>query len=224
MKTWLLLSLVMMMSTERNNPAQGEFPLTRAERTDYRETSHYSDVITFLERLQSLGAPIAVQYIGASESGRRIPLVIVSRPPVATPADARRGGKVVAYIQANIHGGEVEGKEAVLMLLRQLTAQNRAANVSERGQWLDHLVLLVTPIYNVDGNERFGDARRNRPAQDGPDPVGERANGQGLDLNRDGMKAESHEMRALLRHVFTTWDPDVMMDLHTTNGTGTAII
>ncbi len=219
MKTWLLLSVVMMMPVGKDTTAQSDLPQTRAERTDYRETSHYSDVTVFLERLQALGAPMAVQYIGASEGGRKIPLVIVSRPPMATPADARRSGKVVVYLQANIHGGEVEGKEAVLILLRQLTEQDRAANVSERRQLLDRLVLLVTPIYNVDGNEKFGDARRNRPEQDGPDPVGERVNGQGLDLNRDGMKAESHEMRALLRHVFTTWDPDVMMDLHTTNGT-----
>src|SRR5262249_24776042 len=154
------------------------WPQTRAERTGYRETSHYSDVVAFLERLQAQGGPLAVQYIGASEGGRRIPLAIVASPPVATADEARRSGRVVVYVQANIHAGEVEGKEAALMLLRELAQ-------GEKAPWLDKMVLLVTTIYNIDGNEKFGDGARNRPSQDGPEQVGERANGQGFDLNRD---------------------------------------
>jgi hypothetical protein len=206
-----LLWAVMLITTQIAS-TQDNFPLTRAERTDYRETSRYEDVVRFIEQLQNKSASLSVQFIGISEGGRRIPLVIASRPPVATPADARRTQKLIVYLQANIHGGEVEGKEAALMLLRQI-AQD------ERNSLLDKMVLLIAPIYNIDGNETFGDARRNRPSQDGPNPVGERANGRGLDLNRDGMKAESPEMRAALRHIFTHWDPDVFMDLHTTNGT-----
>jgi hypothetical protein len=191
---------------------QAEWPQTRAERTQYRETSHYDDVMRFLEQLQAKGAPITIETIGVSAGGKKIPLVIAARPPVASALEARRRGKVVVYLQANIHGGEVEGKEAVQMLLRQIAQEDKK-------RWLDKLVLLVTPIYNVDGNEKFGDARRNRGSQDGPDPVVERANGQGFDHNRDSMKAETPEMRAALRHIYTAWEPDVMMDLHTTNGT-----
>jgi hypothetical protein len=188
------------------------WPQTRAERTDYRETSHYEDVLQYLEDLQVKGAPISVQFIGVSTQGRKIPLVIAARPPVAGLADARRNGKPVVYVQANIHAGEVEGKEAVLMLLRELARK-------PEGGLLDKIVLLTTPIYNIDGNEAWGPWQRNRRNQNDPEVVGTRSNGQGLDLNRDGMKAESPEMRAALRSIYTTWDPDVLVDLHATNGT-----
>ncbi len=176
----------------QNPDEDRRWPQTRAERTDYRETSHYDDVLEFLERLQANGAPISVQYIGSSAKGRRIPLVIAARPPVAGPADARRTGKLVVYVQANIHAGEVEGKEAVLILLREI-ARNA------KGVPLEKIVLLATPIYNIDGNEDWGPWQKHRRNQSDPGLIGTRANGQGLDLNRDGVKAESPEMRAALR-------------------------
>lgn len=188
------------------------WPVTRAERTDYQETSHYADVAGFLDALVAKGAPLTVQYIGTSTQGRRMPMAILAKPPVIDAADARKHGKMVVYIQANIHAGEVEGKEAALQLLRDLSRD-------DKDHLLDRMVLLVTPIYNIDGNEKFGDGKRNRSSQDGPDLVGERANGQGLDLNRDCIKAESLEMQAVLRYVYNAWAPEVMMDLHTTNGT-----
>lgn len=188
------------------------WPQTLAERTDYGQTSHYEDVLQYLEDLQTKGAPISIKFIGVSAQGRKIPLVISSRPPVAGPADARRTGKLVVYVQANIHAGEVEGKEAVLMLLRDLAR-------GPEGKLLDEIVLLTTPIYNIDGNETWGPWQSNRRSQNEPEVVGTRTNGQGLDLNRDGMKAESPEMRAALRFIYTTWDPDVLVDLHATNGT-----
>ena len=193
-------------------PGNDRWPETRAQRTDYRETSHYKDVLQFLEDLQAKGAPVSIHSIGTSTEGRRIPLVIAARPPVATPADARRSGKPVVYLQANIHAGEVEGKEAVLMLLRDLARE-------PKGGVLEKILLLATPIYNIDGNETWGPWQKHRRNQSEPEVVGIRANGQGLDLNRDGMKVESPEMRAALRHIYTTWDPDVLIDLHATNGT-----
>lgn len=189
---------------------QSPSPLTRAEATDYRETSTTHDAYSFIRDLQRAGAPCRVEVIGKSAQGRDITLVVCSTPDAATPAAARRLGRLVVYIQANIHGGEVEGKEASLMLLRDVAANPRV---------LDRLVLLVCPVYNTDGNDALGDGRRNRPSQDGPERVGQRANGQGLDLNRDAVKAESPEMGAMLDAVYNRWDPDVMMDLHTTNGT-----
>jgi len=168
--------------------------------------------LRYLEDLQTKGTPISIQFIGVSTQGRKIPLVIASRPPVAGPADARRAGRLVVYVQANIHAGEVEGKEAVLMLLRELAR-------GPEGELLNKIVLLTTPIYNIDGNETWGPWQSNRPSQNEPEVVGTRTNGQGLDLNRDGMKAESPEMRAALRFIYTTWDPDVLVDLHATNST-----
>ncbi len=155
---------------------------------------------------------MSIRTIGKSTLGKEIPLVVAARDPSISPGEAKRRGLPVVYVQANIHAGEVEGKEAVLMLLRELSRK-------PSDPLLDRIVLLVTPIYNIDGNDKLGPLSRNRPSQDGPDPVGERANGAGLDLNRDCMKAESPEMRAVLEHVYVRWDPDVIMDLHTTNGT-----
>ncbi|MFZ4509167.1 MAG: M14 family zinc carboxypeptidase, partial [Fimbriimonas sp.] len=188
-----------------------DWPQTRAERTAYTETSTYADVLEFLRALQANGAPIAVSTIGTSKEGRAMPLVIASRPIVTSPTEARRSGKPIFYIQANIHAGEVEGKEAILAILRDLCREKKGV--------LDRAIFLITPIYNIDGNEKFGPQARNRPGQNGPESVGLRASGEGFDLNRDGIKADSLEFRALLASVYTKWEPDLMMDLHTTNGT-----
>jgi hypothetical protein len=116
----------------------------------------------------------------------------------------------VVYIQANIHAGEVEGKEVAQMLLREVAA-------GEHREWLESLVLLVAPIYNADGNERV--SLINRPLQHGPvGGMGIRANAQGFDLNRDHMKLDSPEAVSLAK-LFAEYDPHVAMDLHTTNGT-----
>lgn len=194
------------------SPIQADGPRTRAELTGYQKTSSYQDVVDFLGELAKLDPPMRFEWIGRSPIGKPIPLVVVAKNRFITPAQAKAEGKVVVYVQANIHAGEVEGKEASLMLLREL-AKN------PKHPYLDRLVLLVTPIYNIDGNDNFGPLNRNRPSQDGPDPVGTRANGQGMDLNRDCMKVLSNEMRAVLEHVYAKWDPEAIMDLHTTNGT-----
>ena len=169
-------------------------PQTRAERTGYTETSHYDDVIAFLEALK-----LPIVCMATSDQGRKVPLVTTGK------------GTLKVYVQANIHGGEVEGKEAALMLLRDLPKSHP--------KLLEKLTLLVCPIYNCDGNEKWGEGKRNRGSQDGPEQIGERANGAGLDLNRDCMKAESPEMRGVLEHVYKKHDPAVVLDLHTTNGT-----
>lgn len=192
-----------------------DWPLTKAERTDYKETSTYADVVEYMETLEKLGAPMRVTWIGVSTENRKIPLAIVSDPPVRSADEARAQGKLIVYVQGNIHAGEVEGKEAAQILLRRI-AQDREA---KRPGLLKDMVLLVNPIYNADGNEKFGPVERNRPEQDGPALVGVRPNGQNFDLNRDCIKAESPEMRAVLEHINGKWDPDALLDLHTTDGT-----
>ncbi|MFI5387789.1 MAG: M14 family metallopeptidase [Fimbriimonadales bacterium] len=187
-----------------------DWPLTRAEKTDYKETSHYEDVVAFVQALQAKGAPITLEWMGTSANGKKMPLVVASRPKM-TPEEARASGRPVIYIEANIHAGEVEGKEAAQALLRDWCKEKRGV--------LDKAVILMTPIYNIDGNEKFGPVERNRPEQDGPAMVGVRANGQNYDLNRDCIKAESPEMRGVLEHVWKPWNPDVLVDLHTTDGT-----
>jgi hypothetical protein len=187
-----------------------DYPRTRPELTGYRETSHYADVRQFLDSLRKLGAPLTFGSIGRTSEGREIPYVIASRPLVSTPSQAKMLGRPIVYVQGNIHAGEIEGKEALLALLRALT-------FSSRPNALDSIVLIAVPIYNADGNERFAPQSVNRTEQNGPEMVGVRANAQNLDLNRDYVKAEAPETRASLA-MFNSWDPDVFVDLHTTDG------
>ncbi|MCU0617455.1 MAG: M14 family metallopeptidase [Gemmatimonadaceae bacterium] len=212
MRRSLTLSPLLGVSLLSASPllAQLPVPATRAERTNYAETSHHADVLAFLDTLQARRAPLVVTELGRSSEGRMLPLVIASRPQVRTPAEARALRRPVVYVQGNIHAGEVEGKEAVLALLRDLSFA-RGPNV------LDSIVLLVVPNYNADGNERFADQAQQRGAQNGPALVGQRPNAMGLDLNRDYIKAEAPETRAALA-AFVAWQPDVFVDLHTTNG------
>jgi hypothetical protein len=183
---------------------------TRPERSSFRETSSYSDVLAFLDSLQSLSSDLRTGTLATSAEGRRIPYVIAARPMVSSPAEAHRSGRVIIYLQANIHGGEVEGKEAAQMLLREITwGSDRVL--------LDRLVIIVVPIYNPDGNERWGASETNRPGQNGPARVGRNPNGQGLNLNRDYIKMEAPETRGSVS-LLVAWDPDLFIDLHTTNG------
>lgn len=210
--TALTLASIAVACAARIDPSKPIYPMpeTRAEQSGYNQTSSYGDVLAFINGLRSRNAPLAFGVIGKTSEGRDIPYMIASRPIVTTPEEARALGRPIVYVNANIHAGEVEGKEALLALVRDLTYQ-RGPNV------LDSLVLIAVPIYNADGNEKFADEAINRGEQNGPQLVGTRANGQKLDLNRDYVKAEAPETRASLA-MFNKWDPDVYVDLHTTDG------
>ena len=186
----------------------GKRPLTRAERTNFTETSHYEDVIAFIDSLKTLGAKIEIGSIGKTALGRSLPYVIASRPLITSPAEARRLGRPVAYIQGNIHSGEVEGKEASLALLRDLLF-DKNTNV------LDSIVLIVQPDYNADGNEHWGLNRIG--SQNGPEQTGTRTTSCGWNLNRDYVSADAPESKASLT-MLNKWNPDLFMDLHTTDG------
>ncbi len=201
-----LMLLLLPMNTDAN---QADLR-SRAEVTDYKETSRYTDVMEFIAKLQTLSDAVKVETFGVTTEGRQLPLVILSRPVINAPADAVRSSKPVVFIMANIHAGEVEGKEATLHLMRDIVTGSLS-------NLLDKMTLLVAPIYNADGNEKI--SINNRTAQNGPEGgVGTRENAARLDLNRDFMKLESPEARGLIGGVFTRWDPHVIIDLHTTNG------
>jgi dipeptidyl aminopeptidase/acylaminoacyl peptidase len=188
-------------------PVRAEPPRTVAETSDYQATSRYADVVDFCQRLAKESPLVRLGELGTSHEGRKLPLVILADPPVSTPEEAAASGKLVVFAMGNIHAGEVDGKEALLMLARDL------ALAADR-PLLKDLVLVFAPIFNADGNEKMG---KNRPEQAGPPMVGTRANAQELDLNRDFVKLESPEVRALVRF-FNKWDPAVVIDCHTTNG------
>src|SRR5687767_10339411 len=182
---------------------------TRAETSDYAETSTYDDVMRIAKGIVASSDLARYESFGTTEERRELPLLILSEPAVATPEAARKLNRPIIFIQANIHAGEVEGKEASLILARRLTSGDLRPLLRE-------LVVLIAPIYNADGNEKMN--VQNRTAQNGPVAgVGTRENAKGLDLNRDYMKLDSAEARALVG-LMNRWDPDVAVDLHTTNG------
>lgn len=183
---------------------------SRAERTNYTETSRYADVMDFIAQVQRLSSNVKLETFAITNEGRALPLVILSDPVISSPAEAAASGKPIVFIMANIHAGEVEGKEGVQHLMRDIVT-------GPLGSLLSKLVLLIAPIYNADGNEKID--IKNRTAQNGPPGgVGTRENAQQLDLNRDFMKLETPEARGLVENVFNRWEPHVVIDLHTTNG------
>ncbi|MGQ9577253.1 MAG: M14 family metallopeptidase [Candidatus Aminicenantales bacterium] len=190
--------------------SQEKAPLTRAEQTDFKATSRYEDILTFIQKLQEKSPYLRVENIAVSTEGRQIPLLVIGKPLPMSPQQLRFDPRAVVYIQANIHAGEVEGKEASLMLARDIL-------LAEKAPYIDRLVILVAPNFNPDGNEKI--SPQNRRNQAGPEEgVGIRANGQNLDLNRDAMKLESPELRGLVTNVLERWDPVLLVDCHTTDG------
>lgn len=183
--------------------------LIRPERTGWHETSRYADVAAFLEALAARDERLHLGRYGYSLEGRALPLAVWGEVAGSDPSDVFASGKVRVWVQANIHAGEVAGKEAVLRLLRELAAGTHDG-------WADELVLLFAPIHNADGNERV--RLDNRPWQLGPlGGMGQRPNADGLDLNRDQVKLASPEARAFVQ-ALRDYEPHVVLDLHTTDG------
>jgi hypothetical protein len=184
--------------------------LTVAEKSEFKSTSNYNDVMTFIEQLKKSSKLIRVETIATSVEGRSVPLLIIGNPLPKSPDQLKTDNRIVIYVQTNIHAGEVEGKEAVLMFARDLLE-------AKNSDLLKNVVFLMCPNFNPDGNEQISPS--NRTYQNGPvNGVGVRHNGQMLDLNRDAMKAESPEVRGVISNVFNKWDPSVFMDCHTTDG------
>ena len=160
----------------------------------------------------SAAAPNLIHYstYGTTTENRAMPIAIVGTGLTATtPAAVKATGKLRVHIQGNIHAGEVEGKEAAQVLLREFA-------MGQHKDWLETTVFLITPIFNADGNEKF--AMNNRGPQNGPiNGQGTRANGQGLNINRDFMKMETPEARAFAK-LWNDYDPHVGFDLHTSDG------
>ncbi len=182
--------------------------LTVAEKTNYESTSTYDDVILFITELQSNSEYIKLDTIAVSTEGRSIPLMVIANPLPHDLDDV--GNRIVVYIQANIHAGEVEGKEATQMLARDLLK-------TPNSEIMKNVVVLIVPILNADGNEKF--SLKNRTNQNGPvNGVGVRYNGQHLDLNRDAMKLETPEISGVVQNILNVWDPAITVDCHTTNG------
>ena len=182
---------------------------THFERSDETESPSYNETMEYFRKFATKTRMARFISIGKSAQGRDINCLIVAKGNLFTPRKARRSGKAVILIQNGIHPGEIEGKDASMLLLREILISK------EKIHLLDNLVLLFIPIFNVDGHERLD--YFNRPNQDGPRLMGFRTTALNLNLNRDYMKADTPEMKAMLK-LFNTWLPDFYIDNHTTNG------
>src|SRR5450759_5741919 len=161
--------------------------LTQAELTGFRKTETYDEVLAFLTRLQRLSPYLRLSFIGPSEEGRRIPVVVASKEKLFEPADRFKSAKPVVLVLNSIHAGEVDGTDATLRLLRDIALTNRL-------DLLDGVTLVTVIVYNVDGHARV--SAYNRPNQNGPEEMGYRVNARGLDLNRDFVTVSYTHLRA----------------------------
>jgi len=184
--------------------------MTIAELSDYKETGRLEEV----ERLSAELArawPDAVRSFefGRSAEGRIMRGLLISRSGALAPVELRAKAIPLLMIQGGIHPGESDGKDAGFAAVRDLLGD------SSSDALLGRIALLFVPAFNTDGHERVG--RWNRPNQQGPVETGWRTTAQNINLNRDYMKADTPEMRAMLR-LIDAWDPLVCADLHVTDG------
>jgi hypothetical protein len=183
---------------------------TLAERSGFTKTGRYDEVATLCDAFQK-AYPSAVRCVefGRTPENRPMLALVASRTGALTAEAARKRGLPVLLVQGGIHAGEIDGKDAGFLALRE-ALEDRAAKGA-----LDRQVLVFVPVFNVDGHERFG--RWNRPNQRGPEEMGWRTTSQNYNLNRDYAKADAPEMQAMLRLV-NEWDPLAYVDLHVTDG------
>jgi hypothetical protein len=186
-------------------------PLTTvSERSGFVETGRYDEVIALCDAFaHQYPKAVRCHTFGTSPEGRPMKMLVASTSGALTPDLARKRGLPVVLVQGGIHAGEIDGKDAGFLALREVLEGKAASGALDKQVW------LFVPVFNVDGHERFG--AWNRPNQRGPKEMGWRTTAQNFNLNRDYLKADTPEMRAMLQLV-QRWDPLVTVDLHATNG------
>ncbi|MFN2476803.1 MAG: M14 family metallopeptidase [Chthoniobacterales bacterium] len=183
--------------------------ITPSETDDLRTTPSYDETVAWLRKLVAAAPQLHMLSIGKSPEGRDIWLIVAAKEKATSADELRANGKPTVLAQAGIHAGEIDGKDAGLMLLRDMTVRGTTREL------LDGANFLFVPIFNVDGHERT--SRFGRVNQRGPEVMGWRTTSQNLNLNRDYAKADAPEMHAMLR-LLDEWQPDLYFDLHVTDG------
>ena len=183
--------------------------LTLFEKSNQQESPDYENTLKYFQKFVDKTPYVKIKTIGITPQGRELKVIIVSKDKAFTPELAKKTGKAIVLIQNGIHPGEIEGKDACMLLLREILI------TKEKEHLLDNTILLIIPVLNVDGHERLSPF--NRPNQNGPKQMGWRTNALNLNLNRDYLKADTPEIRSFLK-LFNEWLPDFMIDNHTTNG------
>lgn len=178
--------------------------VTPAETTGLTDSPDYAQTLSYLKKLVASSPQLRLEVIGQSPQGRDIYLVKASLQPELVG----KNGRPTLLVQAGIHSGEIDGKDAGLMLLRDIAHGDKATLLAGAD-------LLFIPILSVDAHERRG--QFNRMNQRGPVHQGWRSNAQNLNINRDYAKADSLEMQAVLK-VLNQYQPDLYLDVHVTDG------
>jgi hypothetical protein len=182
--------------------------VTPAEASGFATTPSYAETVAWLQRLAAAAPQVKLVQVGATGEGRPLWLVVASAEGASTPEQLRANGRPTVFAQAGIHSGEIDGKDAGLMLLRDLT-------VGKRLDLLKGANFLFVPVLNADGHELR--TVRSRINQRGPENAGWRTTARNLNLNRDYVKLDSPEIRAMVG-VLNAWQPDLYVDLHVTDG------
>ena len=183
--------------------------LTHFEKSNQLESPDYENTLKYFQKFADKTPFVNIKTIGLTPQGRELKVIIVSKDKAFSAEQAKKTGKAIVLIQNGIHPGEVEGKDACMLLLREILI------TKEKQYLLDNTILLIIPVLNVDGHERVSPF--NRPNQNGPKKMGWRTNALNLNLNRDYLKVDTPEIKSFLK-LFNDWLPDFMIDNHTTNG------
>ncbi|MDR2234139.1 MAG: hypothetical protein LBE56_13585 [Tannerella sp.] len=203
------LIVTLLMACGQDKTLNPEEFVTFCEQTGFQETPRYDETVAYCKRLAEISPMVRYASFGKSPQGRDLPLLIIDKGGHFTPEAVRRTGHVVMLIQACIHAGEPDGKDAGLMFLRDLLVHQKNIEI------LDHVTILFIPIFNVDGHEQFSDT--NRINQNGPKALGTRMTAQNINLNRDFVKADAPEMQHWL-DLYHHWMPELFIDIHVTDG------
>jgi len=178
---------------------------TPTEKTDFARTATNQDILDFFATLKWQSENVHVFNMFVSDRGKSCPVIVMANPRITSAREAQQSGKTVVYLQGGIHPSECEGKEAMLMLMRDIL-------FGEKKYWLDNLIILSCPNFNLDGNETLS-------VSDGlPKLSGTRQNARGYDVNRDAIKLETTNMRGAYQNLFNTWDPIIIHDTHRMGG------
>lgn len=205
----LLLFSIILVNVLYSQSEIAEDWITYFEKTDFLETPRYEETMQYFRKLSDSSGYAKMFSFGTSPQGRALYAVSVTKERTGTPPDVVNRTKPVILIINGIHSGEIGGKDASMILLREILI------TGEQKHLLDNVDILVVPIFSVDGHERFGPY--NRINQNGPKEMGWRTTAQNLNLNRDWMKADAPEMQAMLKLIHN-WKPDFIIDTHSTNG------